>query len=61
MFVPLRWLRETPRHLLVCERSHVRHERSRHEARVRDHAFNCRVSKKEGEWLPIAWTGGGNL
>ncbi|XP_048363103.1 ribonuclease P protein subunit p40 isoform X2 [Sphaerodactylus townsendi] len=44
MFVPLRWLREPPRHLLVCERSHVRHERSSHVARVRDHAFNCRVT-----------------
>ncbi|KAJ7338499.1 hypothetical protein JRQ81_012401 [Phrynocephalus forsythii] len=44
MFAPLRWLRESPRHLLVCERSHARHERSRHAARVRDHAFNCRVS-----------------
>ncbi|KAL8182489.1 UNVERIFIED_CONTAM: Ribonuclease P protein subunit p40 [Gekko kuhli] len=44
MFVPLRWLREPPRHLLVCEKSHVRHERSRHAAHVRDHAFNCRVT-----------------
>ncbi|KAH0617945.1 hypothetical protein JD844_016742 [Phrynosoma platyrhinos] len=44
MFVPLRWLRESPRHLLVCERSHVRHERSRHAAHVRGHAFNCQVS-----------------
>ncbi|KYO35506.1 ribonuclease P protein subunit p40 isoform X1 [Alligator mississippiensis] len=44
MSAPLRRLRETPRHLLVCERSHVRHERSRHAARVRGHAYNCRVS-----------------
>uniref|UniRef100_A0A8D0HF79 Uncharacterized protein n=1 Tax=Sphenodon punctatus TaxID=8508 RepID=A0A8D0HF79_SPHPU len=44
MSVPLRRLRETPRHLLVCERSHVRHERSRHTAHVRDHPYNCRVS-----------------
>ncbi|KAF7248780.1 Ribonuclease P protein subunit p40 [Varanus komodoensis] len=44
MFVPLRWLRESPRHLLVCERSHMRHERSRHAAHVQDHAFNCQVS-----------------
>nr|XP_028593652.1 ribonuclease P protein subunit p40 [Podarcis muralis]XP_028593653.1 ribonuclease P protein subunit p40 [Podarcis muralis] len=44
MFAPLRWLREGPRHVLVCEGSHVRHERSRHATRVRDHAFNCQVS-----------------
>nr|XP_042716509.1 ribonuclease P protein subunit p40 isoform X2 [Chrysemys picta bellii] len=44
MSVPLRRLRETPRHLLVCEKSHVRHERSRHAAHVRSHAYNCRVS-----------------
>ncbi|XP_042317143.1 ribonuclease P protein subunit p40 isoform X2 [Sceloporus undulatus] len=44
MFVPLRWLRESPRHLLVCERSHVTHERSRHAAHVRGHVFNCQVS-----------------
>lgn len=43
MFVPLRWQHEPPRHLLVCEKSHVRHRRSPHAARVRDHAFNCRV------------------
>uniref|UniRef100_A0A8C8RMN6 Ribonuclease P/MRP subunit p40 n=1 Tax=Pelusios castaneus TaxID=367368 RepID=A0A8C8RMN6_9SAUR len=41
---PLRRLGETPRHLLVCEKSHVRHERSRHAARVRSHAYNCCVS-----------------
>ncbi|XP_065255262.1 ribonuclease P protein subunit p40 [Emys orbicularis] len=44
MSVPLRRLRETPRHLLVCEKSHMRHERSRHAAHVRSHAYNCRVS-----------------
>ncbi|KAG8133284.1 hypothetical protein E2320_011090 [Naja naja] len=44
MFLPLRWMHEFPRHLLVCERSHVHHERSRHVAHVREHAFNCRVS-----------------
>ncbi|KAM3840373.1 ribonuclease P protein subunit p40 isoform 1-T2 [Vipera latastei] len=44
MFAPLRWIRESPRHLLVCERSHVQHARSRHVAHVREHAFNCGVS-----------------
>ncbi|NXW00521.1 RPP40 protein, partial [Fregetta grallaria] len=37
-------LRRVPRHLLVCEKGHVRHARSRHAAHVRDHAYNCRVS-----------------
>ncbi|XP_074940216.1 ribonuclease P protein subunit p40 isoform X1 [Phalacrocorax aristotelis] len=41
---PLRGLRQTPRHLLVCEKGHARHARSRHAAHVRDHAYNCRVS-----------------
>ncbi|XP_025925362.1 ribonuclease P protein subunit p40 isoform X5 [Apteryx rowi] len=44
MSVPLRRLRQAPRHLLVCEKSHARHARSRHAAHVRDHAYNCRVS-----------------
>ncbi|KAF4790951.1 hypothetical protein TURU_136118 [Turdus rufiventris] len=37
-------LGRAPRHLLVCERGHARHPRSRHEAHVRDHAYSCRVS-----------------
>ncbi|NXS02508.1 RPP40 protein, partial [Oxylabes madagascariensis] len=37
-------LGRAPRHLLVCERGHARHPRSRHAAHVRDHAYNCRVS-----------------
>uniref|UniRef100_A0A8C3QZN8 Ribonuclease P/MRP subunit p40 n=1 Tax=Cyanoderma ruficeps TaxID=181631 RepID=A0A8C3QZN8_9PASS len=37
-------LGRAPRHLLVCERSHARHPRSRHAAHVRDHAYSCRVS-----------------
>ncbi|XP_074753991.1 ribonuclease P protein subunit p40 isoform X4 [Athene noctua] len=41
---PLRRLRQAPRHLLVCEKGHARHARSRHAAHVRDHAYNCRVS-----------------
>ncbi|XP_074998717.1 ribonuclease P protein subunit p40 isoform X2 [Calonectris borealis] len=41
---PLRRLRAAPRHLLVCEKGHARHARSRHAAHVRDHAYNCRVS-----------------
>ncbi|XP_064299605.1 ribonuclease P protein subunit p40 isoform X2 [Phalacrocorax carbo] len=41
---PLRGLRQAPRHLLVCEKGHARHARSRHAAHVRDHAYNCRVS-----------------
>ncbi|XP_025895535.1 ribonuclease P protein subunit p40 isoform X3 [Nothoprocta perdicaria] len=40
----LRRLHQTPRHLLVCEKSHARHAHSRHAAHVRDHAYNCRVS-----------------
>uniref|UniRef100_A0A8C9F9H6 Uncharacterized protein n=1 Tax=Pavo cristatus TaxID=9049 RepID=A0A8C9F9H6_PAVCR len=44
MSVPLRRLQQAPRHLLVCEKGHVRHARSRHAAHVRDHAYNCRVS-----------------
>ncbi|XP_050747754.1 ribonuclease P protein subunit p40 isoform X4 [Gymnogyps californianus] len=41
---PLGRLRQAPRHLLVCEKGHARHARSRHAAHVRDHAYNCRVS-----------------
>ncbi|XP_062355229.1 ribonuclease P protein subunit p40 isoform X3 [Cinclus cinclus] len=37
-------LGRAPRHLLVCERGHARHPRSRHAAHVRDHAYSCRVS-----------------
>ncbi|XP_039568129.1 ribonuclease P protein subunit p40 isoform X2 [Passer montanus] len=37
-------LERAPRHLLVCERGHARHPRSRHAAHVRDHAYSCRVS-----------------
>ncbi|RMC16105.1 hypothetical protein DUI87_08314 [Hirundo rustica rustica] len=37
-------LARAPRHLLVCERGHARHPRSRHAAHVRDHAYSCRVS-----------------
>ncbi|XP_031445174.1 ribonuclease P protein subunit p40 [Phasianus colchicus] len=44
MSAPLRRLQQAPRHLLVCEKGHARHERSRHAAHVRDHAYNCRVS-----------------
>lgn len=59
MSVPLRRLRETPRHLLVCEKSHVRHERSRHAAHVRSHAYNCRVSA--GRLVAVGVRGGGSL
>ncbi|XP_054673323.1 ribonuclease P protein subunit p40 isoform X2 [Grus americana] len=41
---PLRRLRQVPRHLLVCEKGHARHARSRHAAHVQEHAYNCRVS-----------------
>uniref|UniRef100_A0A8C3JRN5 Ribonuclease P/MRP subunit p40 n=1 Tax=Calidris pygmaea TaxID=425635 RepID=A0A8C3JRN5_9CHAR len=41
---PLRRLHQVPRHLLVCEKGHLRHPRSRHAAHVRDHAYSCRVS-----------------
>ncbi|KAJ7395041.1 Ribonuclease P protein subunit p40 [Pitangus sulphuratus] len=37
-------LARVPRHLLVCEKGHARHPRSRHAAHVRDHAYSCRVS-----------------
>lgn len=48
MSAPLRRLQQAPRHLLVCEKGHVRHARSRHAAHVRDHAYNCRVSAGGG-------------
>lgn len=44
MSAPLRRVQQAPRHLLVCEKGHARHPRSRHAAHVRDHAYNCRVS-----------------
>lgn len=48
MSAPLRRVQQAPRHLLVCEKGHARHPRSRHAAHVRDHAYNCRVSVGRG-------------
>ncbi|XP_015982295.2 ribonuclease P protein subunit p40 isoform X1 [Rousettus aegyptiacus] len=40
----LRRLREVPRHLLVCEKSNFRHDKSRHRHLVETHYHNYRVS-----------------
>ncbi|XP_073939072.1 ribonuclease P protein subunit p40 isoform X1 [Castor canadensis] len=40
----LRRLRETPRHLLVCEKSNFGHDKSRHRHLVETHYHNYRVS-----------------
>ncbi|XP_021567700.1 ribonuclease P protein subunit p40 isoform X2 [Carlito syrichta] len=40
----LRRLRETPRHLLVCEKSNFGHAKSRHQHLVESHYHNYRVS-----------------
>uniref|UniRef100_A0A8C6RX55 Uncharacterized protein n=1 Tax=Nannospalax galili TaxID=1026970 RepID=A0A8C6RX55_NANGA len=40
----LRTLRETPRHLLVCEKSNFSHDKSRHRHLVETHYHNYRVS-----------------
>uniref|UniRef100_A0A6I8P3H5 Ribonuclease P/MRP subunit p40 n=1 Tax=Ornithorhynchus anatinus TaxID=9258 RepID=A0A6I8P3H5_ORNAN len=40
----LRRLRETPRHLLVCEKSNLGHAESRHRQHVERHHYNYRVS-----------------
>ncbi|KAM5300256.1 ribonuclease P protein subunit p40 isoform 6-T6 [Ctenodactylus gundi] len=40
----LRGLRETPRHLLVCEKSNFGHDKSRHRHLVETHYHNYRVS-----------------
>ncbi|XP_058528630.1 ribonuclease P protein subunit p40 isoform X2 [Ochotona princeps] len=40
----LRRLRDTPRHLLVCEKSNFGHEKSRHRHVVETHYYNYRVS-----------------
>lgn len=42
--MPFRTLQQPPRHLLVCEKGYMRHERSRHAVHVREHAYNYRVS-----------------
>uniref|UniRef100_A0A8C5L787 Ribonuclease P 40 subunit n=1 Tax=Jaculus jaculus TaxID=51337 RepID=A0A8C5L787_JACJA len=40
----LRRLQETPRHLLVCEKSNLGHAKSRHRQLVETHYYNYRVS-----------------
>lgn len=41
----LRRLQETPRHLLVCEKSNFGHNKSRHKHLVETHYHNYRVSQ----------------
>uniref|UniRef100_A0A8C5MB96 Ribonuclease P/MRP subunit p40 n=1 Tax=Leptobrachium leishanense TaxID=445787 RepID=A0A8C5MB96_9ANUR len=49
----LRCLDSCPRHLLVCEKSNFKQEKSRHSAHVETHYFNCLVSVLLPECGPL--------
>lgn len=51
----LRRLREVPRHLLVCEKSNFRHDKSRHRHLVETHYHNYRVSPASEPQAEEAW------